>query len=162
MYHEWGDEDFDWDSLNKALSLGTRMMKTLGRIGVHSKEKFGSCRWSLYLFDGHLHSLTHPGYVYSQYPKWLWTFDIRYTPLKFLVPIIVPCQKLVVKFTFNYLCYKFPHIKEEIVCDAPRELLSKDLKKLAGSLWQTTCQKCSQLFSCDNETCPHCGEPHES
>lgn len=156
-YHDWSDDTFDWKSLNEALSTGTTLMKRLGRIGVHSKEKYGSCRWSLYLFDGTLHSLTHPGYVYSQYPKWLWSFDVEHRPLKFLKYPINFWQKLVVKATFSYLVYKYPNIADEIISDAPRELLTKKLGKRAGRLWKTTCKTCNQWYTCDNDSCPNCG-----
>ena len=46
-YHVWGDEDFDWEALDKAIDQGTWLMEKLGRIGVHSKEKWGSIRWSI-------------------------------------------------------------------------------------------------------------------
>lgn len=160
-YHEWGDNSFDWKSLYKAINQGTWIMKTIGRIGVHSKEKWGSARWSIYLFDGSMHSLTHPGYVYSQYPDWLWKFDVRYRPLRFLVPIIQFWQLIIVKMTFWYLCYRFPHIEKELVKDAPWELLPKRLKKLSRSMWQNACNKCMLWYTCDNEVCPHCENKQE-
>ena len=154
-YHEWGDEDFDWDSLYKAESLGRKILKFF-RIGVHSKEKYGTIRWSMYLFNGTMHSLTHPGYVSSQYPKWLWSFDVKRKPLRFLKFIILPLQKVAIKLMFIYLTKKFPHIIDEIISDAPRELLSKDLKIRAGKLWRTTCSQCGKWYTCDNDACPFC------
>lgn len=156
-HHEWGDKDFDWDSLGKAISTGTFIMSKLGRIGVHSKEKYGTARWTIMLCDGSLHSITHPGYVYSQYPKWLWSFDVRVKPLKWIKPYIQLCQKVLVKLTFIYLCKKYPHIIDEIICDAPSELLSHDLKMRSRKMWTTYCKKCSKQFTCDNEKCPECG-----
>jgi hypothetical protein len=156
-HHEWGDKDFDWDSLYQAINTGTMLMKRFGRIGVHSKEKYGTARWSLYLFNGSMHSLTHPGYVSSRYPKWLWEFDCK-KPLKFLKPLIIPWQELVIKQTFNYLAKKYPHIVDEIISDAPRELLSFTLKKRAGKLWKTSCKKCNNWYTCDNDGCPYCEE----
>lgn len=137
--HYWGDEDFDWNSLYSAIDEATFIMKTFGRIGVHSKEKYGTARWSIYMFDGTLHSLTHPGYVYCQYPKWLWRFDVHYRPLLFLIPFIVFWQKHVIRFAFNYVCNKYPHIDKEIVMDAPEELLSEKLRILRNSLWRKLC-----------------------
>ena len=99
-HHDWSDKNFDWVSLNKAISTGDFIMTTFGRIGVHSKEKYGTARWDVYLFNGTLHSITHPGYVGSNYPKWLWKFD-SYRPLRFLSPIIQVWQKLLIKLTFN-------------------------------------------------------------
>ncbi len=156
--HDWSDKTFDWDSLYKAESLGNKIFRFF-RIGVHSKEKFGSLRWSFYLFNGSMHSITHPGYVYSQYPKWLWSFDCKYKPLRFLKPIITPLQCLVIRLTFSYLCYKFPTVIDEIISDAPRNLLSKKLRIRAGKMWQGTCQNkdCQHQFTLDNENCPKCG-----
>jgi len=156
-YHVWGDEDFDWEALDKAIDQGTWLMEKLGRIGVHSKEKWGSAQWSIYLFNGTLHSLTHPSYVYSQYPKWLWSFDVMHRPLRFLVPIIQFWQVLVIKMTFLYLCKRFSHIEKEILSDAPRELLTKRLRKLSGSMWQRSCNSCETIYTCDNDACPKCG-----
>ena len=159
--HFWGDENFDWDSLYKALDQGTWLMSKIGRIGVHSKEKFGSLRWDLSLFNGHLHDLTHPGYVYSQYPKWLWSFDVEYRPLRFLTWLIQPYQSLVVKFTFLYLWYKFPHIRPEVFSDAPRELLLKKHAKFAASFWQRSCKSCNTMINCAEDFCPSCGNKME-
>jgi hypothetical protein len=47
--HYWGDEDFDWASLYAAISEATDIMRVFGRIGVHSKEKYGTARWSVYM-----------------------------------------------------------------------------------------------------------------
>lgn len=157
-HHDWSDKSFDWKSLNKAEILGNKIMKRLARIGIHSKEKYGTIRWSLYLFNGTLHSLTHPGYVYSQYPKWLWSFDVRNKPLKFLQKPINLYQKLIVALTFEYLVYKYPHITDEIISDAPRELLFKKLSKRVGKMWSTYCQICRTRYTCDNDYCPTCGK----
>ena len=155
--HFWGDEDFDWDSLYKAEQLGSKLMKRLGRIGVHSKEKYGSIRWTIFLFDGTLHSFTHPGYVYSQYPQWLWNFDVVYRPLRLLTWLIQPYQALVVKLTFLYLWHKFPHIRPEVFSDAPRELLFKKHAKFAASFWSTSCKNCDTMVNCAEDFCPSCG-----
>jgi hypothetical protein len=158
-YHEWGDDSFDWNSLNEAINRGTKLMERVGRIGVHSKEKYGTARWSLYLFDGTMHSFTHPGYVYSQYPKWLWVFDVSYKPLRFLKPIINWWQKIVIKLTFLYLSRRYLHIVDEIISDAPHELLSKDLRLRGRKMWKTTCKECGKWYTCDNDSCPDCKEP---
>lgn len=155
-HHDRSDDSFDWKSLYEAETLANNIMKYGARIGVHSKEKYGTLRWNLYLFDGSLHNVTHPGYVYSQYPKWLWNFDCTYRPLSFLKFIVIPYQKLVVKLTFSILAKKYPHIIDEIISDAPRELLSKKLSKQAGKLWKRSCNICKKLYTCDNDSCPYC------
>jgi len=137
--HYWGDDDFDWDSLYASINEATSIMKNFGRIGVHSKEKYGTARWNIYLCDGTLHSFTHPGYVYSQFPKWLWKFDVTYKPLRFIAPLIRLWQKQVVKFSFYYVCNKYPHIDREIVMFAPEELLPDKMRILRNSMWKKIC-----------------------
>ena len=158
VHHDWSDENFDWKSLSEAETLGCKLMKRIGRIGVHSKEKYGIIRLDLYLSDGSLHSLTHPGYVASQYPKWLWGLNCKFKLPKLLLRPIQLYQALIIKLTFSYLCYKYPHIIDEIIMDAPRDLLSKDLAKRAGKMWKTTCKACGKWYSCDNDKCPNCNK----
>lgn len=133
-FHHWGDNDFDWKALYRAEEEICNILK-YGRVGVHSKEKYGTLRWSLYLFRGHMHDLTHPGYVYSQYPKWLWSFDIMNEPLAFLGRPIRFWQQLVIEYAFHTVCARYPHIVKEIVCDAPEEVLPIHLRKIRNSMW---------------------------
>jgi hypothetical protein len=161
-YHEWGDEDFDWKSLDKAISEVDHIMTAYGRIGVHSKEKYGTARWSLYLCTGSLHSLTHPGYVYSRYPKWLWSFDVRNKPIKHIAPIIRLWQKKVIQYAFTVVCMRYPHIRDEIIMDAPRELLPPDLAIAAAKMWSNTCDHCKEWSTTDHYKCPHCDKVKDS
>lgn len=155
--HYWGDEDFDWDSLYKAETEIIKILK-LGRVGVHSKEKYGTLRWDLFLCDGTLHSITHPGYVYSQYPKWLWVFDLDYRPLHFFKPIINFLQNLVIQYAFTVVCAKYPHIRDEIISNTPVELLPPDLAIACAKMWKSGCISCGILSTSDHYKCPHCGE----
>lgn len=72
------DDTIDYKLLNDTMMYIVTYMKRWGNIGAHYKEKYGSIRISPYFFDGSLHSITHPGYVYSQYPDWLWKLDCKY------------------------------------------------------------------------------------
>ena len=157
-YHCWGDEDFDWDSLYKAERELYHIMTRYGRIGVHSKEKYGTLRFSLYFCDGTLHSLTHPGYVRSRYPKWLWTFDVTHEPLKIITPIINFWQKLVLQCAFTAVCTKYPHIRKEIINDVPPKLLPCELAIECAKMWSNNCKSCGEMSTTDNYKCPHCGE----
>jgi hypothetical protein len=157
-HHDWSDTDFDWKSLYYAEQELNRIMTRYGRIGVHSKEKYGCLRFSLYLCNGTLHSFTHPGYVYSQYPKWLWSFDIMNNPIKYIAPLIRVWQKLVIQYAFTVVCVKYPHIRDEIVMDAPRELLPCELSLASARLWKSGCNSCKEWSTSDNYTCPHCGK----
>jgi hypothetical protein len=156
--HYWGDEDFDWDSLYKAERELNRIMKRYGRIGVHSKEKYGTLRFSIYFCNGTLHSFTHPGYVYSQYPKWLWSFDIMNKPLKYIAPVIRFWQKLVFQYAFTTVCAKYPHIRKEIISDAPIEILPCELAIEGAKMWFSRCKSCDKHSTSDNYKCPRCGK----
>lgn len=154
-YHEWGDEDFDWKSLYQAEDTIRKIVK-LGRVGIHSKEKYGTLRYSFFLFDGSLHSLTHPSYVYSRYPDWLWKLDVRYKPLKLLKPIVTFFQVKIIQFAFTVVTNRYPHIKNEILSDSPKEILPPDLAMRAAKLWHSSCQKCGEMSTTDNYICPYC------
>lgn len=156
--HYWGDEDFDWDSLYKAERELNRIMRRYGRIGVHSKEKYGTLRFSIYLCSGSLHSFTHPGYYYSQYPKWLWSFDVMNKPLKHIAPVIRFWQKLVIQYAFTIVTAKYPHIRKEIISDAPRELLPCELAIECAKMWKSWCKSCNKESTSDHYKCPHCGK----
>lgn len=124
-YHEWGDEDFDWKSLYDAERMLIKILKIFN-IGVHSKEKYGVLRTSVYLFDGSLHHFMYPGYFYSQFPNWLWVFDINYIqpamtsfPLKYITKAIALFQVHVgYRLAYYLVMRKYPHIQEEICVDA--------------------------------------------
>lgn len=154
-HHYWGDNTFDWASLFKA-EIEIRKIVKIARVGVHSKEKYGTLRWSFYLFDGSLHSLTHPGYVYSQYPKWLWKLNCNYSLPDFIVRFVQFFQVEVIKFAFHKVCTKYPHIVAEIIEDAPEQLLPINLGMLNRSMWYTSCKYCSELVRSDIIVCNYC------
>jgi hypothetical protein len=159
-HHYWGDESFDWDSLYKAEEELNLIMTKYARLGVHSKEKYGTLRFSIYFCDGNLHSITHPGYVYSQYPKWLWVFDVQYRPLRFVAPVIRFWQKLVLQYAFTVVCAKYPHLIKEILQDAPNGILSPDHEIIRAKQWSRRCDACDQKYTTDNVYCTHCGKAH--
>ena len=156
--HYWGDEDFDWNSLYEAERELRHIMIRYGRIGVHSKEKYGTLRFEIFFCDGTLHSITHPGYVRSRYPKWLWRFDLDYRPLRFLTPLINFWQKLVLQYAFTIVCNKYPHIRDEIINDAPENILPCDLAIACAKMWSRSCSHCKKMSTIDNYKCPYCGE----
>lgn len=79
--HTWGDKWLYWDDLNAGISRIIHIARKWGRIGLHGKEKYGTFRDDGFDWDGTLHGLVFPGYVYIQYPKWYYYID---------KPIIVP------------------------------------------------------------------------
>lgn len=120
MHHKWGDNWKYWKLLNEGIRyIDNELGKA--RIGVHSKEKFGTARFSVFFFRGHLHELTHPGYVYSQYPKWLWEFDVMKSPYIFkytgLTFVIRHLQYMWYRRTIINARALYPEIKEELLRD---------------------------------------------
>jgi len=136
--HTWGEEDFDWEGLDKAVSFIHANLLRFGRIEVRqSKEKFGTARIYCSLGFSQLHSITHPGHCYNRYPKWLWNLDCIYGSK--LIPFlfnwwVVPYQKFVYRKVYQEACKRWPHLEKEICCCADfRELLtfypSENLRK---------------------------------
>lgn len=128
--HDWSDKNFDWKSLNLAIDYMHNYMKKYARIGVHSKEKWGTARLYCYFYEGSLHSLTHPGYVYSQYPNWLWSFDIFYIrpfcQKIGLVKLVQWWQKKIYIKAYKNAVKKWPNIKKEILCCADQDVWLKE------------------------------------
>jgi hypothetical protein len=153
----WGDNSFDWNSLYKAESEIRSILK-YGRVGIHSKEKYSTLCYSIFFCDGTLHSFIYPGYVYSQFPKWLWVFDLTYKPLRLLAPIIRFWQKLIVEYAFKVVCDKYPHIRDHIINDAPIELLPCNLAMINAKMWFNSCKHCGEMSTKDNYICTNCGE----
>jgi hypothetical protein len=133
-HHTWGDTDFDWNSLDKAMSFMGRYCRIF-RIGVQYKEKYGTARWDFFIFDGSLHSITHPGYCYIQYKGVLRKIANKTLAPHFIIKIVASLQLQIIKIGFWYICKKYPHIEREIVCDADGEILPKRLAELRDSMW---------------------------
>lgn len=120
--HTWGDDWPYWEDLNRAIHFIWWVCTKIGRIGVHSKEKYGTHRMTTYFWNGSFHSLIYPGYCYSQFPQWLWTFDIYYITkfmqwLRFPIWIVFQYQRCVFALAFYIAMKKHPHIADEIASD---------------------------------------------
>ena len=157
--HDWSEKDFDWDSLHKGIRTIWWWCTRIGRIGVHSKEKYGTHRMSTYLWSGSLFGLTHPGYVYNQYPQWLWNFDcsvIRpfFCKLKFPIRIVRKWQVFVLRTVFHYVLGKYPHIAHELVSDVDCYNLIKGGKEIHIGVWTPGCKhyKHTELGYCGKKT----------
>lgn len=125
--HYWGEEGFDWSGLNEAINFIDKKLR-FWRIGVHqSKEKFGCARIYCSLGWYSLHNITHPGHAFSRYPNWLWSLDCKFLSkiVQMFNFIIFPIHKWVYTNAYKKAIKKYPHLKEEICCDADYiELLS--------------------------------------
>jgi hypothetical protein len=71
--HYWDDDWPHWDDLGAAITYFDRLVRRY-RLRTHQiKEKFGTLRcYMAGLGFESLHDVTHPGYAYSRYPRWLW------------------------------------------------------------------------------------------
>lgn len=90
------------------------------------KEKYGTARVYCSFGLHQIHSITHPGYVFNQYPKWLWVLDCHYGHrlLRLFQPLVIKWQTFIYRLAYKKALKKFPHIKDEILGGADyRELL---------------------------------------
>jgi hypothetical protein len=128
--HNWGDEDFDWEGLDKAIRFIDTNLVRWGRVNVRqSKEKFGTARIYCSLGWYQFHSITHPRCAFNRYPKWLWELDCVYGSkiVKFLFGWVVHYHAWLYKFVYKMAVKKYPHLKEEILCRADYYGLLKGL-----------------------------------
>jgi hypothetical protein len=118
--HQWGDTWFEehGDKLDIAISYIMRTWKTYGRIGTHGKEKYGTFRDHPYFWDGGLHSLLYPGYVWIKWPL-LYNFDWHvtkpFTKYTGLHKLGLWYQKQVYNFAIQRMCKIYPEITDELV-----------------------------------------------
>lgn len=72
-YHLWGDEDFDWNALYQAEEYLWRRCRQFGRLGIWTKEKYGTLRVSTtcaFFTYWPIHNLVKPGHVSYRWPRW--------------------------------------------------------------------------------------------
>lgn len=129
--HSWGDKDFDWKALDDAGRDLEKFCRRYGRLGLHVKEKYGTLRaYTHFCSYPILHSLVYPGYVFNQFPKWLWNLDCSYLSpcLEWALPHIQKYQSFIYRKGYEKIVKKYPHIKKEIICcaDYP-ELLGRTI-----------------------------------
>lgn len=118
-YHSWGDDSIDWNALNSAVEYVGRTCRRYGFIPGQYKEKYGTLRF--YAHFGHLslHALVYPGYVYSQFPDWLWKLDCKYigpTLRFFFEKLFVKWQCKVYAYAYRQAIKRWPQVYEEITC----------------------------------------------
>ncbi len=122
VHHIWGEEGVDWAGIDAAASYIGRYLRKWGRVSVtQTKEKFGTAR--VYCSFGwyQLHSITHPGYVRSRYPKWLWEIDCLY--IAKILPRLTdwavgPYHKWLYRRAYKLALRKWPHLAAEILMGA--------------------------------------------
>ena len=121
--HIWGDDDFDWKALDDACQYLEKNCRRWARLGVWTKEKYGTMRVSTtcaYVTEYDLlHNLIYPGYARIVWPKWFRSY-IDWPLGKALgfvgiIRLIQRYQNKTLKFFWNRAAKKWPHIKEEIL-----------------------------------------------
>jgi hypothetical protein len=143
MTHFWGDDWPHWGDLNSAVHELSDFARRWGRLGIHTKEKWGCLRASTY-WAHDLHSIIWPGYVYAQWQyhlpesiaKRVWWLDVyvwprilRFTPLGWY-------QRKIYGLAYRRICKKYPHIIDEILQDAEYpELIGWEAEGVHGSYW---------------------------
>lgn len=121
-FHEWGDKDFDWSALNKACIYLRDRCRQFGRVGIWTKEKYGTLRVSTtcaFVTYEPIHNLIHPGWAVNRWPKWFRTYvDFPLGNLFYklrITKLIQWYQVQVLKFFWKRAAKKWPHIAAEIL-----------------------------------------------
>jgi len=142
--HHWGGNFKYFGDVGKAADEIGDFCRVWGRINVtQTKEKWGLVRCYCNFGIHQLFSITHPGYVYSRYPKWFWKFDCRIVSKFFSIlhinAIVVPYQVYIYKKAYLQAIKKYPHIRKEILSGADyAELLVGIDSKLEGMFYSGT------------------------
>lgn len=118
--HHWGDGFEYFGEVGQAADEIGVFCRRWGRIQVtQTKEKYGTARVYCSFGLHQLFSITHPGYAFSRYPKWLWTLDCLYISKLFnflrLNKVVVPYQLFVYRLAYTRALKKYPFIAEEIL-----------------------------------------------
>ena len=118
--HQWGEEDFKWEYLDKAIHMIAEDLRFWRIVVTQSKEKYGTCRIYCSLGWNCLLNITHPGYCWYPYPKWLIRLDLYV--LSRIIPklnfLILPIHKWAYRNAYKKAVDMFPEIEEEICCMA--------------------------------------------
>lgn len=121
--HDWSDDKFDWNALNDACYYVERNSRRWARMGIWTKEKYGTMRVSTtcayFTRYDFLHHIFYPGHVRYHWPKWFrryidWPFGCLLDNLGVL-RLINKYQTAVLKFFWKRAAKKWPHISDEIL-----------------------------------------------
>lgn len=134
MYN-WGDENVDWNGINNAADFISDFCRKWGRLGGQSKEKYGTVRFYARFDKLSLHTLIYPGYVYNQFPDWLWKLDCSYLGqvLRFFFePLFQKWRTEVYNIAYQKALKKWPHLRAEILCSADFPEIIKGVTRRDG------------------------------
>ena len=122
-YHIWGDPDVDWDALNNACHYLEQQCRRWARMGVWTKEKYGTMRVSTtcayFTRYDFIHHIFYPGYVRYVWPSWFrtyidWPVGCMLDKLG-IIRLINKYQTAVLKYFWKRAAAKWPHISDEIL-----------------------------------------------
>lgn len=117
--HNWGDTDFDWESLDKAITFIERRFKKWRLPVSQAKEKYGTCRIYCRLYWTCMLDITHPGW--HRYPNKIycwWDIFVFSKIVQLFNTIVHPIYKWLYRDTYYKACKMYPHIVDEICCMA--------------------------------------------
>lgn len=121
--HDWSETSFDWESLDKAGNYISKRSRQFGRVGIHTKEKFGTLRVSTmcaYLSEYDcIYHLCYPGRYYYHWPVWFrqyidWPIG-KVLEWAGVLPLVRMYQRAVLKFFWKRAAKKWSHISKEIL-----------------------------------------------
>ena len=122
--HFWGDEWFEkhGNDLEAAIRYCTDVWRKWGRIGSHSKEKYGSMRDHVRFYGAWwaVYELVKPGYMYYSGPKWFYKTDLFLGRIIVFLRLYLPVQwyqAQVYNYAVQQACKRYPEIIDEIVAD---------------------------------------------
>jgi len=150
--HNWNDDWLYWKDLNLAISRIQKICRTYGRINMGGKEKYGTFRDEFReLWDGTLHSLIYPGYVYIQYKRTSLYFNFDYPVVSKISTVIglkfifQRYQRAVYNYAIQSTVSRYPHLKDELVEDldgyfmvTPGIFGPLDGKEIRSRVWTST------------------------
>ncbi len=120
--HLWGDENFDWKSLDEASNYIWKRCRRYGRFGVWTKEKYGTLRISTtcaYWGEWPIHNIFKPGHVCYRWPRWIMLY-VEYPLGTFfraigVTSLVVKYQTAVLKYFWKRAAKKWPQVSKEIL-----------------------------------------------
>ncbi len=121
--HIWGDETFDWEALDKAAEYISKNCRRWARMGIWTKEKYGTLRVSAtcaYFTEyDFIHHFIYPGHAYYRLPKWFrkyvdWPIG-NFMKAMGIIWLLQTWQTAVLKHFWKRAAKKWPHIAEEIL-----------------------------------------------
>lgn len=133
VHHYWGEEGFDWQGLDDAISFLYEYCAKWGRFSGQAKEKYGrACLYAQFGFS--IHSLIFPKSCYFKHPKfpqWLWNLDcdlhLNFYPL--INKAWIPYQYWIYSRAYLLAIKKWPHLRAEILCGADSPEMIKGICK---------------------------------